>query len=89
VRSVPIAADGAIANVGWYHGLSIKETAGAAAVVTLHDGASAAAALLDVVNLNANESVRDNYSPPVYVSSGQLWFEVVSGAVSAVVRVTH
>jgi hypothetical protein len=74
-----------------YHGFSLRETAGATAVVRIYDGTSAAGTLLDSVALSANESAREYY--PVEDSRGGIraasgiYIDVVSGAVEGSLRV--
>lgn len=72
-------------NPGVYKGFSLRETAGAAAVVRIFDAASATGTVLDEIAFDANESVREYYDPGIPARTA-IWFEVVSGAVTGSIR---
>lgn len=69
-----------------YYGFSIRETAGAAAVVRVYDATSAAGTLLDTIGLAALESAREYYPGGVWAQTG-IYVDIVSGAVEGSVRV--
>lgn len=71
-----------------YMGITIRETAGAAAIVRIREGTingSLAVAtggrILDTISLLANESCREWYGPQGKFCNGDLYYEKVSGAV--------
>lgn len=68
-------------------GYALAETTGAAsAAIRLRDGNLAAGEVIARVDLLANESVRDFWTPHgVRVATGHLFLEVVSGSVEGVV----
>lgn len=69
-----------------YMGFTVRETAGARAVVRIYDNASAGSGkLLDTVSLLPNESAREYYPEPIFARSG-VYVDVVSGAVEGSVR---
>ena len=71
-----------------YRGFSIRETAGAGAVVRIFDHASAASGtVLDEISLSANESAREYYGDGGSKTSNGVYAQVVSGSVAGVVRV--
>jgi hypothetical protein len=73
-------------GAGYYNGYSLRETAGAAAVVRIYDNTAASGTILDTVALAANESAREYYpSPGIRVENG-LYFQVVSGTVEGSLR---
>jgi hypothetical protein len=70
-----------------YLGFTIRETAGAAAVVRIFDNASAATGtVLEEISLNPGESARELYTAAIFVGAG-IYVDVVSGSVSGSVRV--
>lgn len=74
------------ATHGTYCGFSIRETAGAAAVVRIYDHASAASGnLLDTIRLAANESARECYPRGIRADNG-VYVDIVSGTVEGSVR---
>lgn len=80
---LPVAAGAGNVTVasqaGALLGYSARETAGAAASLRLHDGTASTGQWLALINLAANESVRDWFGPQgVGVASG-IWLERVSG----------
>lgn len=88
-RAVAFAAGALVATPGYFFGLSLAETAGAAAKVRLWDNASAASGtIIAVVTFAANASanVLGQADSPVFFASG-LFAEVVSGAVEGSVYV--
>ena len=65
-----------------YRGVSVKETTGAAvAALVIFDGTSATGKILDEINLAANESTRELYSPSKHALIG-VFVQVVSGAIA-------
>lgn len=86
IESVAITgADQSIAAAtGKYHGFSIRETAGATARLKIHLGADATGVLLDVVNFNPYESVREFYDSGI-LSDG-VYVDIESGAVAGAIR---
>lgn len=85
-RRLPLAAGAAIAGQGAFRGFTVRETAGAAAVVVIHDGASATGAVLGAITLPAagSQTVMDDEG--VWYTTG-VFVEVVSGTVSGSVFV--
>jgi hypothetical protein len=70
-----------------YRGFTIRETAGAVAVVRIWDNASAASGVvLEEISLAANESARELYLPGVWAANG-VFVQVVSGTVVGSVRI--
>ena len=69
-----------------YCGFSIRETAGATAVVRIYDNTANSGTLLDSVQLSANESRAEFYEPGIEVNIG-IRVDVVSGTVEGSVRV--
>lgn len=87
----PVALTGSnqavLANYGQYCGFTIRETAGATALVRIFDHASAASGtVLEEISLAANESARECYTRGVRADNG-IYVQVVSGAVAGSVRV--
>lgn len=75
------------ASHSFYAGFTLRETAGAAAVVRIYDNASAASGtLLDTIGLAANESARELYLKPVHAANG-IFVDIVSGAVEGSIRI--
>jgi hypothetical protein len=70
-----------------YRGFSIRETAGAAAVVRIYDGASASGTLLDTVSLVASESARELYGSCGIWATAGIFVDVVSGSVEGSIRI--
>jgi hypothetical protein len=68
-----------------YHGFSVRETAGATAVLRVHAGTSNTGEVLDTVSLAANESAREYYEEGLTVRSG-IYVDIVSGAVEGSIR---
>ncbi|MGH8575340.1 MAG: hypothetical protein ACREXJ_00140 [Gammaproteobacteria bacterium] len=86
----PIALTGAdqvvSPNQAIYRGYSVRETAGAAAVVRVYDDpAAAAGTLLDTIALAANAS-QNVLHDGVFAASG-VFVDVVSGAVEGSIRI--
>jgi hypothetical protein len=73
---------------GYYKGFSLRETAGATAVVRLYDHSRAASgALIETVSLVAHESTSDWYAPDGIHCANGLVVDVVEGSVEGSVRV--
>jgi hypothetical protein len=70
-----------------YRGFSVRETAGAVAVLRIHDGTSAAGTLLDTIALAANASASAWYGDGGIWASNGVFVDVVSGAVEGSVRI--
>lgn len=68
-----------------FYGASIRETAGATAVVRIRDGKDATANPLAVFSFAANESIRDMLWPGVQLQNGGMFVEIVSGTVELTV----
>lgn len=88
--SVPLYfnADVDIDAGGIYYiaGFWMRETAGAAAVVKVYDAQSATGNPVLSISLSANESVGDNFEPPMRIKTG-IYVDVVSGAAEGGIRV--
>ena len=56
-------------------GYAFAETAGTTATVTLKDGGSSGA-VINQINLAANESVRDDFSAPIKTTVGPIYVTV-------------
>lgn len=71
-----------------YSGYTIRETAGAVAVVRVWDNAAGASAgtLLETVGLAANQSQTVTHARPIMPTAG-IWVQVVSGTVEGSIRV--
>jgi hypothetical protein len=70
-----------------YRGFTIRETAGAAAVVVLYDNASAASgAILEEIALAPLESAREFYPDGGVKTTAGIYLSVTSGAVVGSVR---
>ena len=70
-----------------YLGFTIRETAGAAAVVRIWDNAAAAAGtVLEEISLAANESRGECYASGVWAENG-IYVQVVSGTVAGTLRI--
>lgn len=71
----------------FYQGFTIGETSGTStAQVILYDNTAASGTILDVINLQANESAREYYVPGRLMSKG-VYASVVSGSVTGTVFV--
>lgn len=66
-------------RVSRYMGISVRETAGATAVLRIREG-SASGAILDTIYLAANDSITTWYGPMGKKCSGDLVEDWVSGA---------
>lgn len=89
VRSVALTgSDQAVrATASVYRGFTIRETAGATAVVRIFDHASAASGtVLDEISLAADESARELYPAGIWAENG-IYVDVVSGSVAGSIRV--
>lgn len=89
VRSVALtgANQVVLGGAGVYRGFTIRETAGAAAVVRLYDNASAASGTpLEKITLGPNESAREFYQVGIWAENG-IYANVASGAVAGSVRI--
>jgi hypothetical protein len=76
-----------VAGKAVYQGFTIRETAGAAAVVRIFDNASAASGpILEEISLAANASAAEHYPGGIEAFAG-IYVDVVSGAVSGSVRI--
>lgn len=69
-----------------YCGFSLRETAGAAAVVRIYDNTAADGTLLDTISLAADESAREFYPGGIKAVAG-IYFSLVSGTVEGSIRV--
>ena len=67
-----------------YMGFTLRETAGATALVRVRVN-SATGRILDVIPLAANEGVSDYYDDGIYCD-GDLYCEIASGAVEGSIR---
>jgi len=83
-RRLPLSGGTAHTGGCTFAGYTVRETAGAAAVVTIHDGTSATGALLATIGLAADAS--DQHDCAVYAATG-VFIEVVSGTVEGSVFV--
>lgn len=89
VRSVALTGSDqtVLAAAGVYRGLTVRETAGAAAALRVYDHASVASGtLLETVSLAANGSVQLLYSAGIWAVNG-IYVDIVSGAVEGSIRV--
>lgn len=77
----------AVAGADAYFGFSIRETAGATAVVRIYDNNSAAGTLVDSISLAALESAREFYPDGIQTIVGGLYVDIVSGTVEGSIRV--
>lgn len=76
-----------LGSPGYYVGFTIRETAGAAAVVRIWDNASAASGtLLDTIALAANQSIADALPGGGLRALNGIYVEKVSGAFEGSVR---
>jgi len=70
-----------------YRGFSIRETAGAPAVVSIYDNASTnSGTIIEQISLLANESAREFYGDGGVTTVNGIYFSVVSGTVAGSVR---
>jgi hypothetical protein len=77
----------AAVSAGQLAGYSLRETAGAAAVVRLRDGVDASGDIIVTVALPANGSANQWYLPHGIAFTAGLFVEVASGAVEGVVYI--
>lgn len=71
---------------GKYYGFSVRETAGAAAVIRIYDGVTAAGLLLETLAFGPNECMGDFYAGGIMCQVG-VYVDVVSGTVEGTVRI--
>lgn len=71
--------------IGLYRGVTLRETAGSAAVVRIYDGTSASGILLDTIGLAAGQSVSLDYPAGIAVKVG-IFVSKVSGAYEGSIR---
>lgn len=87
----PLALTGAnqqaVSGLGTYRGISLRETAGAAAVVRVWDGTSAAGTLLDTIALAANASAWTWYDDGGVWFTAGVYVEKVSGTIEGSIRI--
>lgn len=70
-----------------YRGFSIRETAGATAVVAIYDNASAASGtIIEEISLAPGESAREFYPGGGIHTANGIYVKIVSGAVAGSVR---
>lgn len=69
-----------------YGGFTVRETAGATAVVDVYDGTSATGTLLETITLASNESSSDELVHGVRANAG-IYVDVVSGTIVGSIRV--
>jgi hypothetical protein len=89
VQPVALTGSDQAVNAGpcFYAGFTIRETAGATAVVDIYDNASAASGTkLETISLAANESARELPSRSVRASNG-VYVKIVSGSVTGSIRI--
>lgn len=89
VRSVPLTGSDQVvsAAAAIYRGVTVRETAGAAAVVRIYDNASAASGtLLETIGLAAGACYSVVHPSGVWAEAG-IYVDVVSGAIEGSVRV--
>jgi hypothetical protein len=77
----------AAAGVAGYAGFTVRETAGAAAIVRIYDGTTTSGVLLDQVTLAANGEARAHYPGGIRCPGG-IFVDIVSGAVAGSIRIT-
>jgi hypothetical protein len=75
-----------ITGVGYYKGVTIRETAAAVATVRIYDGVSAAGTLLETIALAANESKNYSYHEGRTFLTG-VFVSIVAGTVEGSVFV--
>ncbi|GII88271.1 hypothetical protein Ssi03_62610 [Sphaerisporangium siamense] len=89
VRPVPLTGSDqpVSATPAIYRGFTVRETAGATAVVRIFDHASAASGtVLEEITLAANGSARELYGAGLLTTNG-IYVQIVSGAVSGSIRI--
>lgn len=89
IRAVAMTgADQTVASdtASFYHGFSIRETAGATATVRIYDNTANSGTLLDSIQLAANESAREWYGEGIDTADG-IRVDIVSGTVEGSIRV--
>lgn len=70
-----------------YRGFTVRETAGAPAVMVIWDNASAASGTpIDEVTLAANESAREFYPEGGVRTTNGIYVQIVSGAIAGSIR---
>ena len=76
------------AGAGWFKGVSLRETAGAAAIVRLWDNPTTnTGTLIGTYAFVANQSYNELYTgDPVYCAKG-LFLEKVSGTIEGSIRI--
>ena|SRR6185437_3108395 len=85
-KQIPNGQSGRLStSAGRIAGYSLHETSGATALVKLHDGNDAAADLVAVISLVANESPRAWMLPGGIAFSNGLFVNVVSGSIEGVI----
>lgn len=67
-------------------GYSIKETAGAVATVSLHNGTSGSATALAYVNLAAAGSVTEWFGPQGIPAESGVWIERLTGTTAVILH---
>lgn len=78
----------AVPGADGYFGFSIRETAGAAAIVRIYDNNSAAGTIIEDISLAALESAREFYGDAgIQTIVGGLFVQIVSGTVEGSIRV--
>lgn len=70
-----------------YRGFTIRETAGAAATIRIHDGTSASGTLLDVVGLAIGESAREWYDTGGIWAENGVYVDIVTGTIEGSIRI--
>jgi hypothetical protein len=85
--TLPAASGNLIGGACRYFGFSLRETAGAAALINLYSGSGTGSGeLLDTIQFSANQSVREWYAPGGIAANG-IYVELVSGSVAGSIRV--
>lgn len=69
-----------------YYGFSLRETSGSATATCRVRETGASGKILDTIQLVAAESAREYYAPQGIRCDGDLYFELVSGAVEGSIR---
>lgn len=77
----------AVAGADSYFGFTIRETAGATAVVRIYDNVTNSGTLLESISLAANESAREYYGDGIQTIVGGIYVDIISGAVEGSIRV--
>jgi len=65
-------------------GFSCKETAGAVATISFHNGTANGDPTIYVVNLNANESRGEWFGPDGIAAAGGIWLQRITGTTQVV-----